>query len=146
MADRRHKRRERSRAELMAALERLKTGNGTHPKHIGIKVRITKEAVAREARKSPATLYRLSDVVDAIDAAVGARAAHTQRVPAAEQRRRALVDEIESLKHKNALLVAENFRLMRLLAKHDPSLGQGRRANLAATRGRKRNAKHQGAS
>lgn len=142
MADRRHKRRERSRAELMAALERLKTGNGTHPKHVGIKVRITNEAVAREARKSPATLYRLPDVVDAIDA-IGAQPAHMQRIPAAEQRRRALVDEVESLKQQNALLVAENFRLMRLLAKYDPNLGEARPANLAAARDRKRYAKQQ---
>jgi hypothetical protein len=141
--DRRHRRREKSRADLLAALQRLKNGEGTHAKHIGIRVRITKEAVAREARRSPATLYRLPDVIEAINAESHSNP-QKQQVPPSEARRRALVDEIEDLKRKNALLVSENFRLMRLLAKYDPKLEGSTPTELSPVRERTRLAKRPG--
>jgi hypothetical protein len=102
-----------------------------HPKHISITVRITKESVAREARKNPVTLYRLPDVV-------AHETPQKQTIPAAEARRKALIDEISELKRKNALLVAEQFRLRRLLAADDTLLSQSPPSHLKAASEKKR--------
>ena len=103
-------------------------------------MRITKEAVAREARKSPATLYRLPDVVDAINSSASANP-QEQRVSQSEQRRKALLVQIEDLEKENGLLLSENFRLQRLLAMYDPTLGDNKPIDLAASREQKRLAK-----
>jgi hypothetical protein len=137
-ADGRHKRKAGSQQKLLAALARLQLGKGTHPNHIGVKVRITKEAIAREARLNAATLYRLPDVLNAINAALEANP-QPQRIPPAEARRRALIGEIAELERRNALLIAKNERLMDLLAKYDPTLGETVPTNLAAFRENKKN-------
>jgi hypothetical protein len=134
--DGRNKRKERSAAAFRHALERLRTGSGTHPLHVGIKVRITKQAVAREARISSATLYRLPDVCAEIDAAQGSSPVRTLRP--AEQRRRMLHETIRSLEERNAALLSENLRLTRALARFDPSLGDGTVPSLAQHRANRR--------
>jgi hypothetical protein len=121
--DGRNKRRERTAAKCRLALARLRDGLGTHPRHIGIKVRITKEAVAREARIAPSTLYRLPEVCAEI--AASEKVSTLQAASPAEQRRRAFLDTIRSLEEKNAALLAESLRLTRALAKFDPTLGIG---------------------
>lgn len=120
--DGRNKRRERSAIALRHALNRLCAGEGTHPLHVGIKVRLTKGAVAREARVSPATLYRFPEICSEIDAAQDASPA--QRVRPAEQRRRALHNKLALLEDRVSALLSENLRLTRALAKFDPHLGQ----------------------
>jgi hypothetical protein len=120
--DKRHKRKQKSREVIVAAIERLIDGSATHPRHIGIAVRITKEAVAREARRSPATLYRFPDLVDRISAIASTREQRVVRP--SEQRRKALLDKIAELERRNELLLAENLHLIRALAKYDPNLGR----------------------
>ena len=53
----RHKRRERSRRAIERAIDRLQKGEGTHARHLGVAVRITKAAVALEARVSVPTVF-----------------------------------------------------------------------------------------
>jgi len=120
--DKRHKRKQKSRESILAAIDRLLDGTATHPRHVGITVRITKEAVAREARRSPATLYRFPDLVDAVNQIVSTRAQRVARP--SEQRRKVLLEKIAELERRNELLLAENLHLTRTLAKHDPSLGR----------------------
>jgi uncharacterized protein YwbE len=119
--DGRHKRRERSAALIRAAVERLLVGQGTHPMHVGIKVRLTKQAVAREARISSATLYRFPQLLRELESTTGGIV--RQKLPAAEQRRRVLIQKIKALENDNQALIDENARLTRELAKYDPSLG-----------------------
>ena len=121
--DRRNKRRDRSKAKIEAAIERLRAGSATHPLHIGIRVRVTKQAVAREARVSSATLYRFPDLVEAIDEFF--KSPQTQRMPQSEQRRRSLLARIAELERQNNQLLAENLRLTReLAAGSSPSVTQ----------------------
>lgn len=120
--DNRHKRKEKSRKALVEALERLQRGDGTHTRHRGIRVRITKQAVAREARVSSATLYRFPDVVKQIGVAAGVISPAKPR--SSEQLRAKLVDEVADLRRREQLLLAENVRLTRLLVKYDPTLGK----------------------
>lgn len=142
--DKRHKRKEKSRRAILDALERLKSGTATHPRHAGIKVRITKEAVAREARVSPATLYRFPDLVQAVSA-ISSRS-EVQRVGASEARRKALLKQIEVLEHRVNQLLSENLRLTRLLASYDPSLGKREPTDLETERRRRRAAVPAGSS
>ena len=133
--DRRSERRQSSRKAILAAIERLKNGIATHPRHIGITVRITNEAVAREARRSSATLYRFPDLVEAIR---DFRTTREQRgLPPAEQRRKSLLGRIEQLEARNALLLAENLHLTRALAKFDPTLGRKTPTDIDTARQRK---------
>jgi len=111
-ADGRHVRRERSRKAIEAALQRLHQGKGTHPLHAGIRVRMTKQAVAREARVSPATLYRFPDLVQRIDESIGRI---QQEIRPSEQRRRETAATIAELERRVSALLAENLRLTRLL-------------------------------
>jgi len=133
--DRRHKRKEKTREKILAALERLQRGEGTHPRHIGIAVRLTKQAVAREAGVAPATLYNFPDLV--------AKTAEvmelvTRPKPAAMQRRNRFVEEITRLTKERDQLLAENLRLMRLLVKHEPSIAKPSTVDLAAERSARR--------
>ena len=120
--DKRHKRKEKSRDAILAAIDRLRCGKATHTRHIGISVRITKEAVAREARRSPATLYRFPDLVARINGIISVREQSVVRP--SEQRRKALLETIAELERRNELLLAENLHLTRALARHDPNLGR----------------------
>lgn len=132
--DKRSRRKQKSREAIEAAIDRLLNASATHPRHAGIRVRITKEAVAREARRSPATLYRFPDLVERIS---GIASVRDQRIaPPSEQRRKAIVDENSELKRQNALLLAENLHLTRALAKFDPDLGRKVPANLEEMRAR----------
>lgn len=79
----------------------------------------------------------MPDVVALIDS-VRHEKPQKQTIPAAEARRKALVDEISELKRKNALLVAEQFRLRRLLAAYDPLLGESPPFDLKAASEKKR--------
>jgi len=117
------------------ALARLQAGTGTHPRHVGIVVRITKQSVAREARVSPATLYRFPDLVHEVSDACIKR---QQRPRRAAQVRAGLVNRITELEAKMSLAQAENLRLTRLLAKYDPSLGEEKPINLDTRRKRKK--------
>jgi hypothetical protein len=120
--DQRHKRREKSRQAIEKAPERLEQGSATHPRHVGISVRLTRQAVAREARISSATLYRFPDLLALIAETIGAR--HEQRLRPSEQRRARIVSQVEELERRVAALLAENLRLTRALATHDPTLGE----------------------
>lgn len=133
--DLRRRRREKSRVAIAAALERLQRGLGTHPRHAGLRVRITKQAVAREARISPATLYRFPDLVEQIGNAMGQRSEQVARP--AEQRRAQFIKRIEELENQVALLLGENLRLSRLLSQHDPTLGVKRPVSLNVERARR---------
>ena len=112
--DKRHKRRSHTGSKIEAAIERLRNGQATHPLHIGIQVRVTKQAVAREARVSSATLYRFPELVKVIDATLMSH--QIQRVPQSEQRHRNLLARIVELERQNNQLIAENLRLTRELA------------------------------
>jgi len=135
--DGRHKRRDRTSAAITRALERLQCGQGTHPKHAGIRVRLTKQAVAREAHVSPATLYRYPELIAMVSDAIGPQTEQFQRSRPSEQRRKRLVDKVAMLEHERALLLAENFRLTRELAKHDPTLGISEPVQLDSKRSRR---------
>jgi len=112
--DKRHKRREKSKNQILAAIQRLHSGTATHPLHIGIQVRPTKQAVAREAGVSSATLYRFPDLIKSIDNLFDAP--RPQAMPRAEQHRRSLLARIAELERQNNLLLAENLRLTREFA------------------------------
>lgn len=129
-------RRDRSQKAIESAIDRLQNGTGSHARHVGIKVRITKQAVAREARVSSATLYRFPDLVERISSIV--EMLHEQKIPPAEQRRKKALDEIAELKRQIAALLGENIRLTRLLAKYDPTLGRIEPTSLDAERERRR--------
>ncbi len=102
--------------------------------HLGITVRITKEAVAREARRSPATLYRFPDLVERVNAVAARREQKGPRP--SEPRRLAQLDENAKLKRQNELLLAENLHLTRALVRFDPNLGRKLPASLDEARGR----------
>ena len=112
--DKRKQRRTASKAKIEAAIERLRSGNATHPLHIGIQIRVTKQAVAREARVSSATLYRFPELITAIDESF--QSPQRQKIPQSEQRRRTLLASIEELERQNNQLLAENLRLTRELS------------------------------
>lgn len=135
-SDERRQRSARTRAGILEAIERLRKNSGTHPRHAGIRVRLTKQAIAREARISSATLYRHADVLE--QAGVGGRDVKDNRVRATEQRRIKLLDDIAERDSQIAALLAENLRLTRELAKYDPLLGLKRPASLASKRDAKR--------
>jgi hypothetical protein len=133
--DRRHDRRERSRAAIEAAIERLRAGKANHPRHVGRVVRLTKQAVAREARISSATLYRCPDLIARISEAgtgIGQRASRE------ELRRNADRATIAELERRVNALMAEQSRLQELLAKYDPSLGERVPVRLDDRRGKRR--------
>jgi hypothetical protein len=134
--DMRLKRKDKIREAIRAAIARLASGQGRHPRHVGIRVRITKEAVAREAGRSSATLYRFPDMLAEIDAAAGPE--QMQRPTASEQHRRKLLETIADLERRNGQLVGENVRLARLLATYDPTLGEKQPIHLDSQRERKR--------
>ncbi len=112
--DKRKQRRISSKVKIEAAIERLRSGNATHPLHIGIQVRLTKQAVAREARVSSATLYRFPELITTIDESF--QSTQRQKMPKSEQRRRNLLARIEELERQNNQLLAENLRLTQELA------------------------------
>jgi hypothetical protein len=132
-----HKRKDKTRDAIRAAIERLKTGQGRHPRHIGIRVRLTKEAMAREAGRSSATLYRFPELLAEIDAAAGTSTI-IQRRTASQQHRQKLLDTIAGLEQQNALLLGENLRLMRLLSAYDPTLGEAQVLDIDSQRERRR--------
>jgi hypothetical protein len=134
--DRRHKRTERTRGAIVAAIERLQKGDGTHARHVGLRIRITKQAIAREAGISSATLCRYPDLVARIGAVAGD--AVKQRLKPSEQRRARMVDDIAQRDREIAALLSENFRLTRELAKYDPHLGATPPANLERKRAERR--------
>jgi hypothetical protein len=134
--DMRLKRKDKTWEAIRAEIARLASGQGRHPRHVGIRVRITKEAVAREAGRSSATLYRFPDMLAEIDAAAGPE--QMQRPSASEQHRRKLLATIEDLERRNRQLVGENVRLSRLLAAYDPSLGEKKPTDLDDQRRRRR--------
>ncbi len=121
MIDGRHRRSERSRVAIRAAIERLRSGTATHARHIGIRVAITKQAVAREAGVSSSTLYRFPELVGEIESC-RADVSVSLRVRSSEQRRKKLVDELEERDRRIDLLLSENLRLMRALEQHDIDL------------------------
>jgi len=121
--DKRHQRRDRSRQRIEAAIDRLQQGTATHPRHIGIRVRLTRQAVAREAGVSSATLYRFPLLVQRVTNLLGST--KTQALPPAEQRRRQFLARIEELERQNNALLAENLRLVRELAKRDDKRSRG---------------------
>jgi hypothetical protein len=111
--DKRHGRRAASRLAIKSAIERLKNGLGTHPRHVAVMVRLTKQAVAKEAGVSPATLYRFPELVKLIGEVTKGE---LPKASASEQRRLKLVQRIDELERENAALIAENLRLSRELA------------------------------
>jgi transposase-like protein len=124
---------------IVSALARLKDGTGTHSRHVGIRVRITKQAVAREARVSSATLYRFPDLIKEVEAA---SEAVDQKLRPAEARRAAAADRIEELERQVAKLLSENLRLSRALLKFDPTLGRPEPVELDAQRAARKASGH----
>jgi hypothetical protein len=118
--DGRHRRRERSRRAIERAIERLQNGEGTHARHLGVAVRITKAAVALEARVSP-TVFRHADLCARIDDL--ARTLPAPKARAAAQRRNKIVSERDDAKAQLAKAISEIARLTFELAKYDPTLG-----------------------
>jgi|ERR1700729_1668610 len=133
-SDGRHRRKRRTENAIRGALDRLLRGRGTHPKHSGLKLRITKAAVAREARINIATLYRFPDLCAEIDVAIPIAA--PSRNPQAEKIRNRLLNEVTSLKDQLRKVLQENLRLARALEKYDPSLGVSVAINLDERRKR----------
>lgn len=119
--DLRRKRRDKSRLAIEQAIDRLRSGNGTHPRHAGIHVRITKAAIAREAKIGQATLYRFPDICAQIDELLGNKL--EQKLRPAEQRRTKFISQIQELERRVKDVLSENARLQRELAKYDPLLG-----------------------
>jgi hypothetical protein len=78
-----------------------------------VMVRLTKQAVAKEAGVSPATLYRFPELVKLIGEVTKGE---LPKASASEQRRLKLVQRIDELERENAALIAENLRLSRELA------------------------------
>lgn len=119
--DGRSRRKTRTESAIRSALERLLNGDGTHPRHAGLKVRVTKAAIAREARINIATVYRFPDLCAEIDAVT--REAPARRQQRSIQVRNKLVKEITLLKDQLNKALQENLRLARTLEKYDPTLG-----------------------
>jgi hypothetical protein len=119
--DGRHKRRERSRRAIEGAIERLQNGDGTHARHLGVAVRITKAAVALEARVSVPTVFRHADLCARIDDL--AKTVPAPKLRAAAQRRKNLVSQRDDAKSQLAKAMSEIARLTFELAKYDPTLG-----------------------
>jgi hypothetical protein len=99
-------------------------------------VRITPQAVAREARVSSATLYRFPDLVKMINEIAGSR--RTQTLPPAQQRRLIFIQRVAQLEARVEALLSENLRLTRILAKYDPELGEKSITSLDSERSRRR--------
>lgn len=133
--DGRRNRTEATRFAIVSALERLKAGNGNHPRHAGLNVRITRQAVAREAQVSSATLYRFPDLVALIRDAN--KDSTEQRLRPAEQRRTLLLAEISERDRRIEQLLCQNYRLMTELAKYDKALGEKRPTDIGERRNRK---------
>jgi hypothetical protein len=119
--DGRHKRRERSRRAIERAIDRLQKGEGTHALHLGVTVRITKAAVALEARVSVPTVFRHADLCARIDDL--AKSLPAPKARAATQRRKKLVSERDDAKSQLAKAMSEIARLTFELAKYDATLG-----------------------
>jgi hypothetical protein len=137
--DGRHKRRDKTGATILRALDRLQKGEGTHPRHAGISVRLTRQAVVREARISSATLYRYPEILVQLTEAIEAETdKQQQRAKPSEQRRKQFVETIAKLEGDRSMLLAENFRLTRELAKYDPRLGLSDPIQLDSKRSQKR--------
>jgi hypothetical protein len=118
--DGRHKRRERSRRAIERGIDRLQRGEGTHARHLGVTVRITKAAVALEARVSVPTVFRHADLCARIDDLAKSL---PPKARAATQRRKKLVSERDDAKMQLAKAMSEIARLTFELAKYDPTLG-----------------------
>jgi hypothetical protein len=118
--DGRNLRKTQTRTKIAQAISRLSHGTAVHPLHIGVRVRVTKEAVAREAGVSNATIYRFPDLCTTISALSGTA---NQRIRPSEQRRKALHGRIADLERMLNGALSETVRLARELAKYDPSLG-----------------------
>ncbi len=121
MADARRMRRERTSQQIEAAIERLRSNSCVHPKHIGLRVRVTKSSVAREAGVSIANLYRFPELCKQIDVLATAAPAVGNR--SSEQRRAALVDALAEANRRIEALMTENTRLTLELGRHDQTLG-----------------------
>lgn len=119
--DGRSARRDASRKAILGAIERLKNGTATHARHAGLRVRITKEAVAREARLSPATLYRFPDLVEVVG---NLKSPTQQSMRPSEAYRKKLLAQITELERQNIMLLSENLNLTRALVQYDPTLGR----------------------
>jgi hypothetical protein len=119
--DGRHKRRERSRRAIERAIDRLQKNEGTHALHLGVTVRITKAAVAIEARVSVPTVFRHADLCARIDDL--AKSLPAPKARAATQRRKKLVGERDDAKSQLTKAMSEIARLTFELAKYDPTLG-----------------------
>jgi hypothetical protein len=131
--DGRRERTNRTRAAILNAIERLKNGSGTHPLHLGVRVRITKQAVAREARVSSANLYRYPDLVMMIGKATGQV---EPRVSNSAQRRTKLLAELADRERTIEKLICENYRLMNELEKYGCSAGKKDAVDIASRRRR----------
>ncbi len=118
--DGRNQRKSATRAKITQAISRLSKGTAVHPLHIGVRLRITKEAVAREAGVSNATIYRFPDLCQSISSLSRSK---EQRVRPSEQRRKALHARITELERMLNSALSETVRLTRELAKYDPTLG-----------------------
>lgn len=115
--DGRRKRRERSLARFKEALKRL---TDVRPlKRNGGSVGVTKEALWREAGSSSATLYRTlqryPEFASAVERAVNKSQSMTARSAMTRER---LAMENAKLRSQSDKLLAENNRLMELLASH----------------------------
>lgn len=108
--DGRNKRKVTTETALRSAVERLKRNEGHHPRHVGLRVKLTNRAVALEAGVGVSTVYRFPAICDEIKRASGSKA---PRPSQAEQRRRKMQDEISELKMQIEALLAENVRLTR---------------------------------
>jgi hypothetical protein len=112
---------ERTRKAIRAAVERLRRGEGNHPRHAGLTIPLTKAAIAREARVDVSTLYRYPTLLAEIDSAPSTASVRTAK--ASVQRRNKLVNRIDALNRDLNAALQENLRLSRILAKYDPTLG-----------------------
>lgn len=101
-------------------------------------MRLTRQAVVREARISSATLYRYPEILVRLTEAIEAETDKQQRVKPSEQRRKQFVETIAKLEGDRSMLLAENFRLTRELAKYDPRLGLSEPIQLDSKRSQKR--------
>lgn len=103
-----------------------------------MRVRVTKAAVAREARINIATLYRFPELCKEIDRAADSTPLHRQQ--RSSQIRNKLVREIAQLKSDLTKALQENLRLTRALEKYDPDLGLRKPIDLAEKRRKRRQA------
>jgi hypothetical protein len=111
--DGRHLRKKKTEGALRAAIARLRINEGMHPLHLGVRVGLTRRAVAREAGVAIATVYRFANVCKEIDK-VKAGGKSVGPTPA-EQRREKLHAELVELRRQVGALVSENTRLTREL-------------------------------